>query len=144
MSTVFFTIILLLSSLDMLRLRSFLATIEVWKFTLSARICKLSGYMVQMPHVCCTLTMLALCDGDGFNDCSAKFPLDSCLVVSLTKSSRESAPRPVFSFIKKGMREGMIAVTKLYACSPCVHAIGSTRSRKGSVDERKSRRERSL
>ena len=88
--------------------------------------------------------MLALCDGDGFNDCSAKFPLDSCLVVSFTKSSREIAPRPVFSFIKNGMREGMIAVAKLYACSPRVHAIGSTRSRKGSVDERKSRRERSL
>jgi hypothetical protein len=38
----------------------------------------------------------------------------------------------------------MIAVAKLYACSPCVHAIGSTRSRRGSVDERKPRRDRSL
>ena len=86
--------------------------------------------------------MLPLCD--GFNDCRAKFPLDSCLVVSMTKSSRESAPRPVFSFIKKGMRDGMTAVAKPYACSPCVHAIGSTLSKKGSEDERKSRRDKSL
>jgi hypothetical protein len=38
----------------------------------------------------------------------------------------------------------MTAVAKLYARSPCVHAIGSMRSRKGSVDERKSRRTKSL
>jgi hypothetical protein len=67
MSTVFFTIILLLSSLDMLRLRFFFATTEVWKLTLSARIYEPSGYVASMSHVCCTLTMLALCD--DFNDC---------------------------------------------------------------------------
>jgi hypothetical protein len=67
MSTVFFTMILLLSSLDMLRLRPLFATTEVWKFTLSARIYAVSGYVASMSHVCCTLTKLALCD--GFNVC---------------------------------------------------------------------------
>jgi hypothetical protein len=116
----------------------------------------LEGYIIR-PHLynwssegtffqCCrsvlSLTILPLCD--CFNDCIAKVPLDSCLVVSMTKSWRESALRPVLSLSRNGMRNGMTAVAKLYACSPCVHAIGSMRSRKGSVDERKSRRAKSL
>jgi hypothetical protein len=61
----------------------------------------------------------------------------------LMKSSREKAPRPVFILIRNGMRVGRTAVTRLYVISPCVQAMMTMRSRKGSVVVRKSRSERS-
>lgn len=71
-----------------------------------------SGLRVVKRFLMISLTLLLpLCP--GFSDCIAKLPPDSWFVVCVMKSSRERAPNPVFILARKGISEGIVAVTRL-------------------------------